>query len=818
MEKQRLTEEAERAASLAAQKAAEAEADEARREAAERKVAEDKEAVAAAMAAEEKRLKDEAEAAALAAAEKKRVEEESSPSMQHAPSGVGAHTAAPPHQPARRPDSVGKRNVGRSRSPRHRAATPADSVAQVHSKMALSGLLRTAQFGDVNLFDRILEEHIGGMDDNPMRGMYAEHCVAEGSLKVFSPPNNPSLQCTPAGELAFVVGEDGIDTDTWKLKADTSPTCGVGSMVEGRNATPLSVLFTAEQALRAGLRPEEIVALRLYTGPMYSQYNDILRKIFETNSNTALNRYATTILLIISGILKLCRIASAEPGDEGVAVAYRGLSDLALLQSFFELDEQGFAGGVELAFMSVTDDKKVALQYSGAAEGKTATIFKLLLGKTSLGADVSWVSQFQGEQERLFPPWTHLQLVGEPILEVGGVSVITLKPTVFQNVRTLEEVECARKESIRELISSCISDLRNTAARDTGLDNELRSQFEALEGLLFDAHCQQDHTWYHDNNKYKGAFEAVLKEIESAKTDMRNPSSAIRKRLDVRTISAASAGVDTLGSGVSTNLQDKSGNAGVCDTNEVSALHSKFLQDPDFRGFRGVFGSDELFAAGIEQVVGRMDVQNVAAMYNEHNQVHDAQDEFTAWNAGHKIQTTPTHEWNFVVGSKGVDRSGTTWVFDLARATPEFTQKDMVRGRNVTALAKLMTKAMVKKAKLTVAEVVAVRLYSGPMYIPYNRAMRGQAKAGATLYPTTIGLIISALRKLTRATQPPPDLLSTAAMPAWPWGLTFSRKMSKGMRAEPSLLSCPRRPTATWPRGMRVWTRIRTCQLCLSLK
>ena len=50
MEKQRLTEEAERAARLAAPKAAEAEAEEARREAAERKVAEDKETAAAAMA------------------------------------------------------------------------------------------------------------------------------------------------------------------------------------------------------------------------------------------------------------------------------------------------------------------------------------------------------------------------------------------------------------------------------------------------------------------------------------------------------------------------------------------------------------------------------------------------------------------------------------------------------------------------------------------------------------------------------------------------------------------------------------------------
>ena len=60
----------------------------------------------------------------------------------------------------------------------------------------------------------------------------------------------------------------------------------------------------------------------------------------------------------------------------------------------------------------------------------------------------------------------------------------------------------------------------------------------------------------------------------------------------------------------------------------------------------------------------RMDVQNVAVIYHEHNHVGDAQDECTVWNAGHPIQTTQD-EWNFVAGSEGVDRCGTTWVFDL---------------------------------------------------------------------------------------------------------------------------------------------------------
>jgi hypothetical protein len=39
---------------------------------------------------------------------------------------------------------------------------------------------------------------------------------------------------------------------------------------------------------------------------------------------------------------------------------FRGLSALALPTKFFELDEQGCAGGVEASFMSTTQSEEVA--------------------------------------------------------------------------------------------------------------------------------------------------------------------------------------------------------------------------------------------------------------------------------------------------------------------------------------------------------------------------------------------------------------------------------------------------------------------------
>jgi hypothetical protein len=110
---------------------------------------------------------------------------------------------------------------------------------------------------------------------------------------------------------------------------------------------------------------------------MYYVYNNILRDIESGEDSATANRYPTTIQLIVSGIRKLSTIAKMP---EGGAV-FRGLSGLALPPEFFELDEQGCAGGVEASFMSTTQSEEVARKHSGVNEGLEATIFRLELAK-----------------------------------------------------------------------------------------------------------------------------------------------------------------------------------------------------------------------------------------------------------------------------------------------------------------------------------------------------------------------------------------------------------------------------------------------------
>ena len=145
------------------------------------------------------------------------------------------------------------------------------------------------------------------------------------------------------------------------------------------------------------------------TGPMYVKYNGVLRGIFSTKAGHTM--FSTTIHLICSGLKKLSRITEPPPG----LLVYRGNGGMALPHEFLELDERGSAGGVECAFMSTSPDRDVAIGYSGVEKDKDLpTLFEIEIGKTSIGADISTLSQFEAEQEFLYAPLTYVQIIGTP--------------------------------------------------------------------------------------------------------------------------------------------------------------------------------------------------------------------------------------------------------------------------------------------------------------------------------------------------------------------------------------------------------------------
>jgi len=335
------------------------------------------------------------------------------------------------------------------------------------------------------------------------------------------------------------------------------------------------------------------------------------------------------------------------------------------------------------------------------------------------------------------------------------VSVVTLWPTVFQKIRTIEEVEKARREEMKQLASSLVWDIRNTAAQDGELDSALAQRLDALEAKLLAAHCQQAPEYYNDNLRYKSQFQQLLREAATAREQVRDSTSFLSRSLAQQQQQAQASVQD--GSNVCAPPPVPAHHVSG-STSEVSALHSKFTQDPNFKGVRGKFAADELFAAGIDGIVGPLDVQYIRAMYNEHCLNDNASKQFTAWNAGHEIKTTPEREWLFVVGRDGLDKS--SWTFDVERAEPVVEEGMMVEGRNAEKLAALLRSPEVERSKVTVAEVVALRLYTGPMYVKYNAVLRGMAvaTAGGTIYSSTVHLICSGLHKLSRVSELPKEM------------------------------------------------------------
>ena len=328
-----------------------------------------------------------------------------------------------------------------------KAGTDESSALEQNSKFSMDTDADMASFAKLQQFYDGPEKFIGTPNPNATEGIRREHCERENADTKLTTPNY-KITTTPRIEYFFVVDPFGyldggfhgyphtsMDRSKWSA-ADKSVCNGE----HRRNVVVLGVFTQHPKALDAGLQQAEVIALRLYTGPLYIWYNAVLRgfpkEIFETLEG---NRYETTIFCIISGIIKLSKLTNV-PEDRRL---YRGLGGVLLPDSFWSKAE-GFRGGVERGLMSATADRAVAMQYSGK-NGKRCTIFEILVGRVDIGADLSWVSQYPNEKEVLYPPLSCLEVMGEPRVE-SGVIIVPLRVNMCLKGLTLEQLIERRKE------------------------------------------------------------------------------------------------------------------------------------------------------------------------------------------------------------------------------------------------------------------------------------------------------------------------------------------------------------------------------------
>jgi len=108
---------------------------------------------------------------------------------------------------------------------------------------------------------------VGKMDVNVSKAMAAEHTMSEDSEEAFYAPNT-ELWTTPLQEWLFVAGMGGEVSANGEIVEGVRPENEV--LAEGRNAKSITYLKGLVEARTSELTMAELVALRLYTGPMVS--------------------------------------------------------------------------------------------------------------------------------------------------------------------------------------------------------------------------------------------------------------------------------------------------------------------------------------------------------------------------------------------------------------------------------------------------------------------------------------------------------------------------------------------------------------------
>ncbi len=192
---------------------------------------------------------------------------------------------------------------------------------------------------------------------------------------------------------------------------------------------------------------------------MYIKYNLVLRTTgaeatdemkSKAHALCKDNTYATTLQVLNSTIIKLSKLTVPDK-------VYRGIAGGVLPDCFWHPTEKsGAVGGVEVAFMSASMDRNVALTYA-RSHGKAPMLLELSMGMIDRGAQLSWLSQYPGEREVLFAPLCGLEMLDTRV--EAGVLVASLRISINLTTLPIEATLARMQRSHLDLCDLLLQDL-----------------------------------------------------------------------------------------------------------------------------------------------------------------------------------------------------------------------------------------------------------------------------------------------------------------------------------------------------------------------
>lgn len=341
----------------------------------------------------------------------------------------------------------------------HGSNPPPDDAVELHSRFAAAADTFEYSYGDVSQFFAGLEGLVGVPSPDFLRAMAYEH-VSDEPFQAWNA--DVPRRTTPRIEHQYVM-ECAVGSEP---PAMLELPGGRRDSTDQRAGWRLADFARQPDILTAGCLLAEVAGLRLYTGPMYSQYNGVLRIQRK-------GKYVTTLHAINSGIIKLARQTKA-------ATVYRGVSGGHLPERFWQPNDKGVMGGVERGFMSTTTDRNVALGYMRQQGREAMMLFEIRMGMIDSGADLHTLSQFPAEREILFAPLTGLEVASAARAE-EGVLIVELRLSCNLHDLTLEQVVSKMQRSHVALVEGILDDLRYAGAPQGVMRPliELRARAEA---------------------------------------------------------------------------------------------------------------------------------------------------------------------------------------------------------------------------------------------------------------------------------------------------------------------------------------------------
>ena len=167
----------------------------------------------------------------------------------------------------------------------------------------------------------------------------------------------------------------------------------------------------------AMLSMEEMLAVRLYSGPAFQQINTFLRQVSglagthrEGLTQDADYTFTATVRHLCCAIRKL---AAHTPPEEANTQLFRGVSGELSPTFWASADAMGMTCAVDMAFMSTSKNQHTPIAYMRPGKNVLWRLNATVDSDTAYhrGADISMISQFAGEDEILFPPMTMLMVL-----------------------------------------------------------------------------------------------------------------------------------------------------------------------------------------------------------------------------------------------------------------------------------------------------------------------------------------------------------------------------------------------------------------------